>query len=83
MVGFDWNLGDFENEVKKEHSHIADVSIEGKEKITNLLGGDLYEIKAFDAVGLRTDKVLALKVVVLAEKLQEFECSAISANTGL
>lgn len=55
------------------------ITTEDMEEIPELLGGDIYEVVLFGLAGLNPDEVLALLVVVLAQKLQEFEGTAVGS----
>ena len=83
MICLDWNLSDLKNEVKQEHSHIADISIEGNEQVSDFFGGKTNEVNTLVLVSLSSDEIFALDVVVLAQKLQKLKGSSVCSDAGL
>ena len=58
-----------------------DVFAEIGEQVPEFFGGQVDEIALSDLrLGLLSDEVLALNVVILAEKLQKFESSPVSSD---
>ena len=83
MICLDWNLSDLKNEVKQEHCHIADISIEGDEQISDFFRGKTNEVYTFILVPLGSNEILAFDVVVLAEQLQKLKGSSVRSDAGL
>lgn len=83
MVCLDWNLSDLKNEVKQEHCHIADISIERDEQISDFFRGKTNKVHTFVLVPLGSNEILAFDVVVLAQKLQELKGSSVRSDAGL